>query len=92
MLKTYTGNINTLPSETIILIGFAIHNTDDTNNVFARAYLMGPDNTVRSEILDMQLGPKETVFLDTKLMVGYGDTLIVEGADFTMTGNYKNDS
>ena len=90
MIKTYTENISTVTSEAITVIGLAIFNNSESTDTSAIMYLKDKNENIRSQILDLALSPKETIFLDTKIFVGYGDTLVVEGAEFTMTGHYKN--
>ena len=81
-LKTYTGDIDSDGNELIVL-SIIIFN-DRENDRTAYIDLFDRHGKLRNRILETTLRGKETVFLDTKIIIADGDILRPFGGQFTV--------
>lgn len=87
MIKTYTEDIVSTSTTSIAIVGINIFNPNEADTV-ASIYLKKVDGTVRSQLLEMSVGPKVTAFIDTKVFVAESDVLVLDGSvDYTLAGD-----
>jgi hypothetical protein len=85
MGKSYTGNITSTEEEGVIVIAVNIFNPGALNSI-AKISLTDSLGKLRGTVLEKELRPKETIFLNTKMFIVDGDTLVLEGAEFIIAG------
>jgi hypothetical protein len=86
MIKTFTGDISTSETTAIAIVGISMFNKS-TEQAVATAYIQDYQGIERSQLMEMTLEPKETVFLNTKIFLSNGDKFIIDGVDFTIAAD-----
>jgi len=84
-LRTYTGDVDSNHKE-IIVVSIIMFNKEEVPKT-AYLDLYNRHNELRSRILETEVGPKESVFLDNKIIVADGDVLKPFGCTFTIGVN-----
>jgi hypothetical protein len=86
MIKTYTENVVSSDTISIAIVGMTMFNSEQITK-YAQAYIYDKNGMQRSQLMNMQIEPNETIFLSTKIFLSGGDELRVNGVEFTMSGD-----
>lgn len=86
MGKAYTGNISSTETEGVIVIAINMFNPYASESL-ATIKLVNSNGVTRSTIMERALKSKETLFINTKIFITDGDTLVLSGAEFTIAGD-----
>lgn len=87
MIKSYTTDIQTTNTLSVAVVGISMFNPNESETT-AIIYLKNSDGEVRSQLLEMVIPPKVTAFIDTKVFISGGDTLVLSGLiNYTIAGD-----